>query len=511
MRTLFLSLQDLLGKEYTEAVCAAQAYLTGSDVAVLREIAGKKVDFYPESLQARLSSLLPDTGTAVLPEFPKALAGAGSASFSQATRIGMAPLAALGFFRTGENGRLYLTTKSEHYHASLGHNFPGFELIEYAKKLGIAQITHNNTRGFISRLLERELIRCVNSLPAGDDEALERVLASSSPKTLNRVINLQTGSLAVEAALKMVLARFYRFQDSDPQPEYAGRIPVILVMADNSGGRSANYHGTAFITQLLRGLWPDFLASLEKNGMVRVAPVRINDIGHFRETAETYDKPPFKAAAFFHEIILMNYGAVRLTKEYLTAAHAVCAAGDIPTVVDEIQSSIWYPGLFLFKEYGLEPDFVSVGKGFPGGQYASSRIITTPKLDTLSQFGALVTNGQEELSSLAYLITMAFASANEEHIRTTGLYYEQKLAELKARHPDVITEVEGKAHLSSLFFKTAGDADNFSQKLNRLGIDISAHTYKANSAPSALTKLPLTADRTMIDFLISRMEEALKD
>ena len=48
-----------------------------------------------------------------------------------------------------------------------------------------------------------------------------------------------------------------------------------------------------------------------------------------------------------------------------------------PVMVDEIQSCIWSPELFLFREFGLEPDFVSVGKGFPGGQYPASRILTT--------------------------------------------------------------------------------------------------------------------------------------
>jgi hypothetical protein len=36
----------------------------------------------------------------------------------------------LGYYRVGEDGRLYLMTKSEHYHAPLGHAFPGYTLIE---------------------------------------------------------------------------------------------------------------------------------------------------------------------------------------------------------------------------------------------------------------------------------------------------------------------------------------------------------------------------------------------
>ena len=46
--------------------------------------------------------------------------------------------------------------------------------------------------------------------------------------------------------------------------------------------------------------------------------------------------------------------------------------------------------------------------------------------------------------------------------------------------------------------------------LNEAGIDISAQTYKADCLPSALTKIPLTSTYKMVDFLINKMDEALK-
>ena len=69
---------------------------------------------------------------------------------------------ALGIFRVGEDGRLYLISKSEHYHTPLGHGFPGYTLLDCARQLGIPNATHNNTRGQITRLLEEELVAAVN-------------------------------------------------------------------------------------------------------------------------------------------------------------------------------------------------------------------------------------------------------------------------------------------------------------------------------------------------------------
>ena len=201
----------------------------------------------------------------------------------------------------GEDGKVYFAGKSEHYHIPLGHDFPGYGLIERAKALGIPNATHNNTRGYITRLLERRLIAAANGLDP-DDPAVDQVLAAREPGVLSCVINLETGSLAVEAALKMMLSRFYEI-DGKAVP-YAGRIPVFLVIADNAGGLTGNYHGTTVVAQTLRGLWPDFTEKAEGAGLYKVVSVPINDEAAFREAIRTWNQAPYKTAGFCHEIIL---------------------------------------------------------------------------------------------------------------------------------------------------------------------------------------------------------------
>lgn len=509
LANLSFSLNDLLGAEYLKAVIEARALTEGVDRRSLVRLADEKVDFYPEAFQKRVDELLDSVGRKVASGLASSARGAGTTSFAKASKLAQAPLAGYGFLRIGEDGKLYLVSKSEHYHASLGHDFPGYRLIENAKKLGIANITHNNTRGHITRLLEEELVRTANGLKRGDRKALEKVLASQAPGLLNRVLNLETGSLAVEAALKMMLARFYRLQPQFPPPAYHGRVPVFLVIADNEGGPQANYHGTTILTQIMRGMWPELAAGLDHDELFLVRPVRINDAGHFEEVLLRYETGKYKVAGFFHELILMNYGGIRLSEKFLARAYELCRRHDVPTIVDEIQSCIWSPELFLFREYRLEPDFVSVGKGFPGGQYPASRILFSAAFDNLDQFGALVTNGQEELASLAYLITMEFAQANARYIQELGEYYERSLKGLARKYAQCIERIEGQRHLSSIFFRSEQQAVSFIKTLNEAGIDISAQTYKAQCPPAALTKLPLTATPKMVDFLIGRMDAAL--
>jgi 4-aminobutyrate aminotransferase-like enzyme len=504
IKNITLSLQDLLGSEYVNAVCGARAFLENRSKNELLDIATDKIEFWPDSFSKRADELLEFIGKKVCTGMDNSSIGAGTASFQKATNRKMAPLSGLGFIRVGEDGRAYLMSKSEHYHASLGHNFPGYKLIDNARKLGILNATHNNTRGHITRLVEEELVRIAK------DRKLDSVLNSQKVHCLNKVINLETGSLAVEAALKMMLARFYRLDQTYAAPKYEGKTPVFIVMGDHEGGKIANYHGTTIITQTLRGMWPELYGTLESNNIYRVETVKINDIGNFREIVKEFENGKFKVAGFFHEIILMNYGGIRLTKAFLKEAYKICNDNDIPTIVDEIQSCIWSPELFQFREYGLNPDFVSIGKGFPGGEYPASKILTSSHMDNLNQFGALVTNGQEELASLAYLITIAFAEANKEYTRGIGNYYEEEIRKLGKKHPDKISRTEGKAHLSTIFFHTPETCTKFVKFLLAECIDVSAQTYKAHCPPAALTKIPLVSSFKMVDFLIGKFEEALK-
>jgi 4-aminobutyrate aminotransferase-like enzyme len=258
-------------------------------------------------------------------------------------------------------------------------------------------------------------------------------------------------------------------------------------------------------------MWPGLSDRLEAGGQYVVRAVAINDVADFERTVEDYDNGPHKIAGFLHELVLMNYGAIKLTPEFVAQTHALCAERDIPVLVDEIQSCLWPPEIFLFREYGCRPDFVSAGKGFPGGEYAGSRILTTAAMDNLSQFGALVTNGQEELASLAYLITIEFAEANRHHTREVGAYYHDGVAGLTEAFPSLLEQVEGEAHMTSLFFRTAALAADFARRLSgECCIDISAQAYKADAPPAALTKLPLVTSRKAVDFVVARMRETLQ-
>ena len=121
---------------------------------------------------------------------------------------------------------------------------------------------------------------------------------------------------------------------------------------------------------------------LKAAGAMLVRPVKINDAADFKAVLQKWDTGAYKVAAFFHEIVLMNYGAVRLDRDCLAGAYELCRAHYVPVIADEIQSCIWSPQFFLFREYGLQPDIVSVGKGCPGvAEHPGARILSKTQLN----------------------------------------------------------------------------------------------------------------------------------
>jgi acetylornithine/succinyldiaminopimelate/putrescine aminotransferase len=166
--------------------------------------------------------------------------------------------------------------------------------------------------------------------------------------------------------------------------------------------------------------------------------------------------------------------------------------------------------MFLFKIYGLKPDFVILGKGFSGGEYPSAKIVTTYEMDSMSQFGALVTNGQQELSSLAYLITMKFFADNAKEIGELGAYIEKLLEGVQQRHSSLIKKIEGKGHLLALHFDSLEDAGKFAKTVNAMCIDVSAQTYKPNCPPAALLKLPVIMSEELLETMVNKFEAVIK-
>ena len=139
----------------------------------------------------------------------------------------------------------------------------------------------------------------------------------------------------------------------------------------------------------------------------------------------------------------------------------------------------------MFREYGVTPSIAVVGKDSRRGISGLADLVQRGP-DTLPLFGALVTNGQEELASLAYLVTLRWAEANAEVTGAVGDYYEERLRDLASRHSGPLASIEGRRHLAGINFHELGTGRRFAKILNEAGLDIACR-LKAAASPSALT------------------------
>ena len=96
IENLRLSLSDLLGADYTRAVCEARALLTGENPEALRALADEKIDWYPEAFARRQEELMERVGCRVTDGFAGVVAGSSSRSYRAAQHSGAAPLSGLG-------------------------------------------------------------------------------------------------------------------------------------------------------------------------------------------------------------------------------------------------------------------------------------------------------------------------------------------------------------------------------------------------------------------------------
>jgi acetylornithine/succinyldiaminopimelate/putrescine aminotransferase len=122
-----------------------------------------------------------------------------------------------------------------------------------------------------------------------------------------------------------------------------------------------------------------------------------------------------------------------------------------------------------------------------------------------------VTNGQEELASLACLITIAFVEANGDTIESMGNKIEKQIKSLVPKFPSLIEKTEGKGHLLAINFKQVDQAVDYVKHLNKAGIDVSTQTYKANCPPSALLKFPFILTERALDFFVRKSEQILSE
>lgn len=216
----------------------------------------------------------------------------------------------------------------------------------------------------------------ITHLPA---VALCRKLLAITPAPLECIFLADSGSVAVEVAIKMAL------QYWQAKGEKRQRIVAL----------KRGYHGDTFgamsvcdpdnsMHSLYKGYLPNHLfVEAPKTGFYQ--PWDATDIDDLRTTLAQHHQ---HIAAVMLEPIVQGAGGMRIYHpEYLTQARALCDEFNVLLIADEIATGFGRTGkLFACEHAGISPDIMCVGKALTGGYMTLSATLTTRHIaDTISQ------------------------------------------------------------------------------------------------------------------------------
>jgi acetylornithine/N-succinyldiaminopimelate aminotransferase len=182
----------------------------------------------------------------------------------------------------------------------------------------------------------------------------------------------------------------------------------------------------------------------------------------FGPPVEGFDQVPFgdidavKAAIGPHTagIVIepiMGEGGVRVVPNaFLRSLRELCDQNGLLLIFDEVQCGIGRTGeLFAYQRTGVTPDVMALAKGLGGGFPIGATLTTAAagKGMTAGTHGSTFGGNPLAMAAANAVLDVVTAPGFLDRVKQVSLLFKQRLAEMKDRHPSIITEVRGEGLL----------------------------------------------------------------
>lgn len=330
----------------------------------------------------------------------------------------------------------------------------GKKHIDLISGIAVNNVGHRNPR--VLKAIKKQLKHSMHQMVYGEyvikpQVKLAKKLTKHLPQKLNNVYFLNSGSEAIEGAMKLA-------------KKHTGRNKIIAF-------RNAYHGSTAGALSLMDN---EYYSGPFKPLLPEVYFAEYNNI-------DSLDLIDDDTAAVFVEPVQAESGYTPATQDFLQSIREKCDKTQSLLVFDEIQSGMGRTGkLFAFEHYGVVPDILTLAKGLGGGMPISCFISSEKIMAALTDnpiLGHITTFGGHPVSCAAGHATL-------KEILTRELMsdvHEKESLFRELLHHSQILDITGKGLMLALHLDSFDRVKKVIEHCYKDGLIIDWFLYNTNA------------------------------
>ena len=375
--------------------------------------------------------------------------------------IGLEITRAEGIYLYDASGKQYIDFVSGISVSNIGHRHPA-----------VLEAIHKQLDHYLHLNVYGEFIQSPQVI-------LAKSLVSFLPENLNSVYLVNSGSEAIEGAIKL-------------SKRFTGRTEVVAF--------TNAYHGSTMGALSILGNEP------LKNAFRPLIP-DIRFLG-FNDPVDL-DNISTRTACIVAETIQAEAGIILPDQEWLLKLRKRCSETGTLLVIDDVQMGFGRTGkLFSFEHFGIRPDILVLAKAMGGGMPIGAFVSSKEIMSTLTfnpELGHITTFGGHPVSCAAALASLQVITQDHllERVESKGTMIQEKIK----GHP-TIKEIRRKGLALGVEIRDDSTRNNLTRAALNNGLIIDWYLFHPMTFRIAP---PLTITDEEIDIACSRMMKSLDE
>lgn len=391
----------------------------------------------------------------------------------------MIPLRQLFLNHQGQTSTTPLMLEVVHAEGVYMTTADGSQIMDIISGIGVSNVGHRHPK--VIEAIKKQLDQYLHLMVYGEivqspQVLLAQRLAQTLPADLDNVYFVNSGSEAIEGALKLA-------------KRYTGKSEMFYFKNSYHGSShgALSIMGNEYFKQAYRPLLPD------------TRMIHLNDLSELENITEA-------TACVVLETIQGEAGVRIPEVGYLQALAERCKATKTLLILDEIQTGFGRTGKFWgFEHFGIQPDILVCAKGMGGGMPIGAFIASKAVMNSLSEnpvLGHITTFGGHPVSCVASLAVIDILTDGDllSQVAEKEAIFHQRLKHKK------IKSIRSKGLLMAVEFESYTVLKKIIDKAIELGVLTDWFLHCDNAMRIAP---PLTITTEQINIACDKILEAI--